>query len=318
MTNNNSQFVGAATCRPLRVCFMGTPDVAATTLQQLVNSTHEVVCVVTQPDKAVGRGGRVEFSPVKKLALELGLPVFQPAKISTELDLLDPYKPDVIVTCAFGQILRQNVLDYAPHGVINVHYSLLPKYRGSSPVQWAIMNGETVTGVTVAKTELALDSGDIILVEKAEISPTETAGELLTRLAPIGAKLLIKALDKLKESDSDLFTPQDHAAATHFPMLKKEDGRIDWSKSANEIANQVRAMNPWPVAYFMAKGEVIRVYQASIVAGNLPPVATARNLLVKCGDGNFLSLEKLQAPGGKVLSVRDFLNGRRITAEDIT
>ena len=304
----------------MRIAFFGTPEVAATTLRSLLDSAHEVVCVVTQPDKPVGRGGRFEPVPVKKLALSRSIPVLQPQKISNELELLDEFKPDIIITCAYGQILKQNVLDYCRYGVINVHYSLLPKYRGSSPVQWTLMNGETVTGITIAQTELGLDTGDIILKQKVDIHPNETAGELLARLAPLGAELLLDALTMI-EGGTAQRVPQNHDDATHFPMLKKQDGKIDFSQTSTQIHNRVRALNPWPVAFFEHKGEVIRLHATRLVdatntaePGVLVSVGKS-GLLVQCGDG-VLSLERLQSAGGKVLSFRDFLNGRNFAEGD--
>jgi len=328
------------------IAFFGTPSFAAVSLQALIGSGRNVVCVVTQPDKPVGRGGRVEYPPVKKLALENNIPVLQPDKISKELELLDQYKPDIIVTCAFGQILRQNVLDYCKHGVINVHASLLPKYRGASPIQQAIINGETKTGVTIMQTDIGMDTGDIILAKEIDIHEDETAGELFERLSVLGASTLLEALE-LISSGRAVRTPQNHSKATHIPMIKKEHGKIDFSKSAKDIQNHVRGMNPWPVAFCTLNDELVRIYKAiqvicvsndpekSVVCKENGVVCETNNpgdkqkqvvgqiikadkngLYVQCGEG-ILSIEQLQASGGKVMNFRDFLNGKKIQVGDV-
>lgn len=301
----------------MNIAFFGTPSFAIPSLLALVKSKgFKVVCVVTGPDKPVGRGGKIQYSDVKRFALEHNIPVLQPERISRELHILDPYNVDCIVTCAFGQILRQNVLDYCKYGVINVHGSLLPKYRGSSPIQWAIINGEVKTGITIMQTDIGMDSGDIILQHEVDINPGETAGELFERLGAIGAGCLVEALRQIKDGEA-VRIPQNHAEATHFPMLKKEDGKIDWTRNATQIANQVRGMNPWPGAFFQYEGEVLRLHKSERINQN--SVAKFGNVIkadkaglwVKCGEG-ILSLEVLQAAGGKKLSYRDFLNGRPI------
>ena len=276
----------------MRVAFFGTPEFAIPSLEALQKSKHQVVCIVSQPDRPVGRGGKVQPSPVKEFALKHNIPILQPEKISREVELLDPFKPDIIVTCAFGQILRQNVLDYCPHGVINVHGSLLPKYRGASPIQWAVVNGETETGVTIMKTDIGMDTGDMIVWESLQIGETETSGELFGRVAELGAKLLIQALDQIEQGTAK-FIPQDDKLATHAPMLKREHGKIDWQKPAQEIVNLVRGLNPWPSAYFELKGEIIKVHKAKVTDGKV-------------------ELLEVQAPGGKRMSWKDFANGRRL------
>jgi len=301
----------------MKVAFFGTPAFSVRILEELSNSNHKVVCVVTQPDRPVGRGGKVIPTEVKKFAIENGINVIQPERISKELELLYPFAPDIIVTAAFGQMLRQNVLDYPKHGVVNVHTSLLPKYRGSSPVQWAIINGETITGVTIMQTDIGMDTGDIILTQKVVIDDDETAGELLDRLSDVGAKLLIKTLDNI-ENGTATRTPQNHNESTHFPMLKKEDGRIDWTKSATEINNKIRGLNPWPICHFELDNEIIRVYKAKVTdmtttkakVGEVV-IADKNALAIQCGTGT-IELVSLQASGGKILGYKDFLNGRRI------
>jgi len=286
----------------MKIAFFGTPSFAVPSLEKLVMSgKHEVVCIVTQPDKPVGRGGQVQFSPVKQFGLDHGIPVLQPEKISNEVEVLDKYKPDVIVTCAYGQILKQNVLDYCKHGVINVHASLLPKYRGSSPIQWAVINGEQKTGITIMQTDIGLDTGDIILVQEIEVGDDDTAGDLFGRLSVLGAETLLKALDQV-EAGTATRTPQNHKLATQFPMLSKEKAQIDFGKTAEQIRNFVRGMNSWPVAWFEHGGEVIRVYKASVGKGDF---------CKPCKDG-FVNFEVIQMAGGKVLPAKDYINGRKI------
>jgi len=277
----------------MKVAFFGTPDFAIPSLRALFEcKEHEVVCVVCQPDKPSGRGMDTIFSPVKKFATQHNIPVLQPEKISKEVELLDKHKPDIIVTCAFGQILRQNVLDYCKHGVINVHASLLPKYRGSSPIQWTIINGETQTGITIMQTDIGMDTGDILYQVPCDIGETETAGELFNRLSVMGAEALLHTLDVISRNEA-IPRPQNHAEATHFPMLKKESGRIDFNKSPKEIVNFVRGMNPWPCAYFKSNLGDIRVHKAGVSNGKL-------------------RFEIIQMAGGKPMTYKEFTNGRKL------
>ena len=286
----------------MKVAFFGTPSFAVPTLEKLAKSNaHKIVCIVTQPDKPVGRGGKVVYSSVKQFGLDNNIPVLQPAKISDNVNLLDEYKPDIIVTCAYGQILEQNVLDYCKYGVINVHGSLLPKYRGSSPIQWAVINGEKKTGITIMQTDIGLDTGDIIKTREIEIGDDETAGDVFEKLSLLGADLLLEVLGVI-EAGMATKTPQDNSQATHLPMLSKEKASIDFTKSAEEIRNFVRGMNPWPVAWFEHSGEVIRVYKANVGKGDF---------CFPCKDG-YVNFEIIQMPGGKVLPVKDYINGRKI------
>jgi methionyl-tRNA formyltransferase len=261
---------------------------------------HELVCIVTQPDKPSGRGGKVTHSPVKQFGLTHGIPVLQPEKISDEINLLDEFKVDVIVTCAYGQILRQNVLDYCKHGVINVHASLLPKYRGSSPIQWAVINGECVTGITIMQTALGLDEGDIILQRDCYIPEDFTARDLFDSLSQLAGLALMHALDRIAKGTAT-WTPQNHAEATSYPKLTKEMARIDFSKTRREIINFVRGMYSWPVAWFDHKGQVVRVYKAS----------EEGCFCFACADG-YVSFDVIQLDGGKALPARDYINGRKI------
>ena len=233
----------------MKVVFLGTPDFAVLPLKKIAASKHGVLAVVTQPDRPVGRKAVVTPCAVKVAAESLGLKTLGYEKIRKEgVEDLKALNPDVMVTCAYGQILSQEILDIPKRGVINVHASLLPKYRGAAPIQWSIINGDKVTGVTIMKTEAGVDTGDIIAVQKTDITEAETAGELFDRLSAIGADLIVKVLDEL-EAGTATFVKQNDAEATHVKMLKKEDGIINFSKNSISIYNLVRGLNPWPVAY---------------------------------------------------------------------
>ena len=326
----------------MRVVFMGTPVLAAAALAGLHEAGYALPLVVTQPDKPQGRGRGVVFCPVKQFGLTHGIPVLQPQKISDEVQILDNSKPDVIVTCAYGQILRQNVLDYCRHGVINVHASLLPKYRGSSPIQWSIINGEKQTGITIMQTDAGMDTGDIILQMPAKIDEGETAGELFVRLSVLGAEALVKVLEQI-ESGVAKRVPQNNLEATVFPMLSKEDGRIHWTQHAIVIANLIHGLNPWPVAYFLSGGCTVRVHRAmpfsleemekkypfikvntdsdpqalrsilvpivSTPLGTVLHASSAHGMFVLC-QSSVLRLDEIQIPGGRKIPTREFLNGR--------
>ena len=293
---------------------MGSPQFAADVLAGIIEK-HQIVCVVTQPDTVAGRGHQVHLSPVKQFALEHNLPVLQPSKISAEAQLLQNYHPDIIVTCAFGQILRQSVLDVAPRGVINVHGSLLPRYRGAAPVQWAVINGESTTGVTILQTELGLDSGPTICSLPLSIDPTATAGEVLQAMVPVAVQALLQALEQI-ENGTTKFVPQDHETATMAPMLNKTMAKIDWTRKAVDLGNLVRGLNPWPVAYFVLNNEPVKVYQATALEGREQPGLVVQcdargGLVIGCGEG-LLQIERLQLPGKKVMLGKDFCNGRNL------
>ena len=302
----------------MKIIFMGTPDFAVPSLQAAVDAGHDVVGVVTQPDRARNRGV-VSFCPVKQKALGLGLRVFQYEKVRKEgYGDLKALSADVMVTCAYGQILDQKLLDLTPGGVLNVHASLLPAYRGSSPIQWAVINGEKVTGITIMKTALGVDTGDILLQEKVEILPGETAGELFDRLAVKGGETLVRAL-ALVESGKAVFTPQDEAKASWYPMFTKESGKLDFSKSAEELCNFIRGTNPWPSAYAKLGGKIFKIWKARKLGENEPSnrryyaageLATFfGKLCVSCGRGEFLVLEEVQLEGGKRMTAQDFMRG---------
>lgn len=308
----------------MKILFAGTPDFAVLPLKNIIESGFEVVGVVTQADKPQGRKGTLTPPPVKVFALEKGIPVFQPAKIKEEIDGLKAFGADVMITCAYGQILTQAVLDCFPQGVWNIHAGLLPAYRGASPIQSCIINGERETGVSVMQTELGLDCGDILCVEKTEITPTETYGELSHRLSVIGADLIVRAL-KMLEKGGYTLEKQSSEGVKVVRKIEKEQAKIDFRKSAKEIVDLVRGMNPAPVAYTQAGDLKINVYLAEKAAlseeesvelenakyGEVLTDKVKRGLLVKCGDGA-VKLIQLQAAGGKVMSGNDFLNGRKV------
>jgi methionyl-tRNA formyltransferase len=246
----------------LRVIFMGTPDFAVPSLDRLVQLDHVVVAVVTQPDRPKGRGQKLQPSPVKEYALQAGLPLLQPEKIKEPafIDHLEALRPDVIIVVAFGQFLPQRVLDLPTYGCINVHASLLPKYRGAAPIHWAILSGEIITGVTTMQMDIGMDTGDILLMAQVPIAPDDTTGQLHDRLMILGADLLAQTLEGLGNK-SLVATPQDKEIATNAPLLTRETEHIQWQRPAKVIHNQVRGLNPWPGAYCLFRDKVLKVWQ---------------------------------------------------------
>lgn len=306
----------------MRIVFMGTPQAAVPTLRQCVADGHEVVAVWTQPDRPAGRGHKLTFSPVKEFALSYSLEVFQPARIKNDeaKQLFASHAADVAVVVAYGRILPDEFLTAPRRGCINVHFSLLPLYRGAAPANWAIVNGETETGVTTMFIEPTLDTGPILLQSKTEIGETETAPELMERLAEIGAGLLGETLARLDELTP---RPQSNQDATFAPILGKEDGLIDWSRSAVEIERRVRGFQPWPNAYtsFNSKGLTIwRAQPVSSPSSDASPgeviVAHGDDLLVSCGEVTALRLIDVQPEARKRIPVRDFINGLRVKVGD--
>ena len=308
----------------MKIVFAGTPDFAVLPLRKIVESGFEVVGVITQADKPQGRKGVLTPPPVKTFALERGLPVIQPNKIREELPAVKSLGGELLVTCAYGQILTQELLDLFPKGVWNIHAGLLPKYRGASPIQSCLLNGERETGVCVMKTELGLDCGDVLAVEKTQILETETYGELSDRLSAIGGELILKALRTLEKGEYTL-TPQGETDVNVVRKIHKEQAKIDFSKPAKEIIDLVRAMNPAPVAYTAVDGNKLNVYRAERAAlteeesavcalakcGEVISEKPKRGLLVKCKDGA-VKLTEVQTAGGKRMSGGDLLNGRKV------
>lgn len=302
----------------MKVVFLGTPDFAVKTLEAIINSKHELLAVVTQPDKPSGRSSAPVFSPVKQTAIQNGIKVLQYDKIRAEgVADLKALAPDIMVTCAYGQILSQEIIDVAPHGIINVHASLLPKYRGAAPIQWSILNGDAETGVTIMQTETGIDTGAIISVRKTPIVKEETAGELFDRLSVIGAELLVETLDSI-ENGTATFTPQNHALATHVKMLKKADGIIDFDNYSDTLVNFVRGMTPWPGAYTDLFGKTLKVYKATAInlpvddkkPGQIIYANTKNGLVVACKNGA-IRLNSVQLEGKKRLDDTAFVLGQR-------
>ena len=297
----------------MRVVFMGTPDIAATCLSRILEDGFDVVGVYTQPDRPKGRGMKLVASPVKEVALSHGIPVFQPENFREDetVEQLRKLQPDVVAVVAYGRILPQRVLDTAPLGFINIHASLLPKYRGSAPYQWAVLDGLEETGVTAMYLCREMDAGDIIDVAKTPIGPNETAGELLDRLAVLGAKLLSKTLCCIQSGDVKRCC-QDASQATFAPMLDKSMCAIDWSKTAQQVHNHVRGLHPWPVATAELAGTKFKIHSTVVAEGKGVPGTilglTKTGLLVACGEGA-VEIRSLQADGGKRMSAPDYFRG---------
>lgn len=300
----------------MKIVFLGTPEIARICLEKLYNSKHEILAVVTQPDRPSGRGNKLKESEVKIFAKQHNLKIFQFEKISKEgVEVLKALNPDALVLVAYGQILSEEVLGIALP--LNLHGSLLPAYRGASPVQTAILMGETQTGATVMKMEKGVDDGEVLLQEKINISSTDTSADLFKKMGNVGGDLLVKALN-LVESGKAVFVEQDHSKATFTAKFTKESAELDFNSSAKDIVNKIRAYNPNPVAFFMLNGEKIKVYSAEVVSFNgayeIGEIARANakdGLIIKAKDG-FVKILTLQAPNGKVLPANAFLNGRKI------
>ncbi len=297
-----------------RVVFFGTPDFAVPALRALIEGPDQVVGVICQADRPAGRGQKMRVPPVKVLAREHGVPVEQPTKIRNRAfeDLLRGWSPDLIVVAAYGRILPTNILELPPRGCINVHASLLPKYRGAAPIQWAIARGESETGVTVMQMNEAMDEGDILLQRPTPIGDSETAAELSERLAALGATALMEALARLERGELPP-TAQDDDDATLAPMISKADGEIDWSQGANAIAQRCRGFHPWPSTFTRLDGKLLKIHRAHAVptSSDLPPgtiISAGETIDVATGDGA-LAVEELQLEGRKRLSAREFARG---------
>ena len=299
----------------MRVVFMGTPDIAATCLKKILADGTQVVGVYTQPDRPKNRGMKLAFSPVKEVALAHNIPVFQPENFREDetVEQLRALEPDVVAVVAYGRILPQRVLDIPPKGCINIHASLLPSYRGSAPYQWAVLDGLQETGVTAMYLCREMDAGDMIDVAKTSIGENETAGELLDRLAVLGADLLSQTLTKIHEGTVTA-TPQDSSLATYAPMLDKTMCPIDWNKTAQQVHNHVRGMNPWPVATAELAGKHFKIHATVVLDETTDAAAgtvlglTKTGLKVACGDG-VIEIRMLQAEGGKRMAAPDYFRG---------
>jgi len=294
---------------------MGTPDFAVPALTRLLAGPDRVVAVVTQPDRKKGRGRKLSPPPIKTMALEHGIPVLQPTKIKTDdfLTMLKSYKADLIVVAAYGRILPPSILDLPPLGCINIHGSLLPRHRGAAPIQWAILKGDQQAGVTIMRIEEEMDTGDILLPAAIEIAGDETAGSLFTKLSELGGKTLMEALDLLRQGKLTP-TPQDHGLATMAPPLKKEDGKIDWTRPAIELHRLIRGLDPWPMASSFLKGKRTRLFSPEVIYKDtdLAPgtilSGTRQGLLVATGE-NCLLIRELQPEGKKRMAAKAFLCG---------
>ena len=304
----------------MRVIFMGTPDFAVGTLQALLQSEHEVVAVVTQPDKPKGRGKAMQFTPVKEVAAEAGIPVLQPKKVREEavVEELRSYHPDVIVVVAFGQLIPKSILEMPKYGCVNVHASLLPKYRGAAPIQWAVIDGEEKSGVTTMQMDEGLDTGDMLLTEEVTLDPEETGGSLCDKLSQVGAQLLLKTLDALENA---AVTPQKQPAESttaYAAMLNKKMGEIDWSQSAVQIERLVRGLNPWPSAYTHLAGKTVKIWKAAVRPSREQKKELGSVILedkkhfgIQTGDG-VLEILELQLEGKKRMTADAFLRGYQL------
>ena len=305
----------------MRILFMGTPDFAVASLSALLAAGHEVCGVFTQPDKPKNRGMKLQASPVKEFALAHDIPVFQPVKMrdGEAMGYIRDLDPALIVVAAYGRILPDDILDYPAHGCINVHSSLLPRYRGAAPINWAILNGDRTTGVTIMHMAPALDAGDIILQRETAIGPDETAPELFQRLAELGGGLLVEAVEQIAKGEATR-TPQLEADATYAPMLGRELSPMDWSKDGQTLHDQVRGLLPWPCATAEFGGVRCKVFSTAVLDGttDLAPGTVAEagkdGIVMACGGGTLLRVKELQPDGKKRMAAADFLRGRPLTA----
>lgn len=307
----------------MRVIFMGTPDFAVGTLEAVIAAGHEVVLAVTQPDKPKGRGKSMQAPPVKECAAAHQIPVYQPVRIREAecIAYLKEFQPDIMIVAAFGQILPKEILEMPKYGCVNVHASLLPKYRGAAPIQWAVINGDAVSGVTTMRMDAGLDTGDMI--EKAEVvlAEDETGGSLFDRLAEVGAKLCVHTIQAIEDGTA-VYTKQNEAEATHVGMIKKQMGNIDWMQPAVTIERLIRGLNPWPSAYTKLNGKTLKIWRAAVEAGgdakDAGKVVTAnkKELKIQTGDG-ILSLLEVQLEGKKRMDIEAFLRGYEVMEQTI-
>lgn len=307
----------------MRIVFMGTPDFAAASLQKLIDEKFDIAGVFTQPDKPKGRGMELAYSPVKELALANGLPVYQPAKMrdGTALEIIKELAPDILAVVAYGRILPDDILAVPRYGAVNVHGSLLPKYRGAAPIQWAVLNGDKVTGVSTMYLASEMDTGDVIYTAETEIGEFETSGELFDRLKVMGAELLCRTLRDI-ESGTAPRTPQEHDKASYVKMLDKSLSPIDWNRDARGVIKWIYGMQPWPVATAELDGAVYKIFAAAYTDTHTDKapgtiIATGKDgIEVACGGGETVMIKELQAPGKKRMSAADFLRGHSIKLSD--
>lgn len=307
----------------MNVVFMGTPDFAVPTLNSLHDAKYNINLVITQKDKPKGRGKKLQYTPVKARALDLGLEVFQPENINDakSINKLKEISPDFIIVTAFGQILKKEVLDIPKYGCINVHASLLPKYRGAAPINWAIINGETETGITIMEMEEGLDTGDMLSKKSIPIELEDDCSSLHDKLAILGGELLIETMDKILKGTCTK-TPQDHDKSSYAPMIYKETGRIDWGKTGEEINNLIRGVKPWPGAFTRYNGETLKVHRIKVIPkykdGKIGEIVKVSNegIYVNVQDGTII-IEELQFPNKRRMTVKQYLAGNHIEPNTI-
>jgi len=294
----------------LKVIFMGTPDFAVPALEYLIENTN-VVLVVCQPDKEVGRDKRISFCPIKKMAIEKGIDVFQPIKIRQDYEIISEINPDIIITCAYGQIIPQEILDIPKYGCINIHGSLLPKYRGASPMQAAILNGDKETGITLMYMDAGMDTGDMIAKAKLKIEEDDTIGTLHDKLSLLGRDLLAKELENIINGNVKV-EKQNEEEATYTKMIKREDEQIDFNQGGKDIINKIKAFNPWPLAYFCLNGLEIKVLKATFEEQNTSEVGKVifgkKEMSITCANG-LIKLERIKPFGKKEMDIVAYLNG---------
>ena len=303
----------------MKIVYMGTPDFAVPPLAALVQNGYEVTAVVTQPDKPKGRGKTLLPTPVKEEAMKHDIPVYQPLKVREPefVETLKKLEPDMIIVAAFGQIIPKAILDMPRFGCVNVHASLLPKYRGAAPIQWAVLNGDQVTGVTTMRMDEGLDTGDMIMKQEVIVDEDETGGSLFDKLSGVGAKLCVKTMEAI-ENGTAVYTPQDDALATHTGKIQKEMGSIDWSKDAEVIERLVRGLNPWPSAYTRIDDKNLKIWRAKVISHEVKAApgcilkVTKDELEVQTGNG-VLALLEVQLEGKKRMTTDAFLRGYQVT-----
>lgn len=306
----------------MRIVFMGTPDFAAASLKKLIDEKYDIAAVFTQPDKPRDRGMKLSYSPVKELALENNIPVYQPTKLrdGTATELIKSLRPDILVVVAYGRILPDDMLEVPKYGAINVHASLLPKYRGAAPIQWAVLNGDKITGVTTMYLASEMDTGDIIYTAETEIGEFETSGDLFDRLMVMGAELLDRTLRDI-EAGTAPRTPQDHSKASYVKMLDKSLSPIEWAKTPREIIKQIYGLQPWPVATAELDGKVFKIYSAeytqnkTVKAPGSVVSAGKKGIEIACLGGETLLITELQAAGKKRMKASDYLLGHPIKVD---
>ena len=298
----------------MKIVFMGTPDFAVPSLKELIKK-YDVKAVFTQPDKPKGRGKKVTFSPVKEIALENNIPVYQPIKLREMIDKIKEINPDFIIVVAFGQLLTKEVLDIPKYGCINLHGSLLPMYRGAAPIQWAVIKGEEISGNTTMLMDVGLDTGDMLLKQEVEITPMMTAGELYDTLKEKGSSLLIETIEKVSNNS---ITPVKQEGDTFYAkMLNKEMGNIDWNNTAKDIHNLIRGLNPWPIAYTTYKGEKMKIFESKVLDNKKHEIygkiinVSKKGISVTTKEGTLL-ITKIQFPNKKPLTVEQYINGHNI------